>query len=247
MHPESEFAGQREHVFNTTHWSVVLKAGDSRVDGSEAALETLCVTYWYPIYAFVRRKGHSPHDAQDLTQDFFARILDKKYFKLAAQERGKFRSFLLKSLSYFLINDWVRGQAKKRGGGQVLLSLDHESAERNFQQEPAVELPPESLYDKTWALALLERAMEKSGADYAAAGKGELFGQLKCFLLNEGSAEAYREVALSMNMEEGAVRVAAHRLRQRFRETVRAEIAQTVATPAEIDEELRCLISALSA
>jgi RNA polymerase sigma-70 factor (ECF subfamily) len=233
--------------FNTTHWSVVLLAGQAEGSQAEAALENLCRAYWYPLYAYVRRQGHPPHDAQDLTQEFFARLLEKKYLRFAAQERGRFRSFLLKSLQHFLVNEWVRGQAQKRGGGRKVLSLDDEVAERNYLQEPADQLAPESLYDKRWAVTVLDRAMERLSADYAAAGKRELFGQLKCLLLAEGSGESYRKLAGPLGLSEGAVKVAVHRLRHRFREVVRAEIVQTVATPAEVDEELRCLMAALIA
>jgi RNA polymerase sigma-70 factor (ECF subfamily) len=240
--PEPFVAGQ----FNTTHWSVVLLAGQTQVPQAEAALESLCRSYWYPLYAYIRRQGHSPQDAQDLTQEFFARLLEKKYLKLAARERGRFRSFLLKSLNHFLVNDWVRGQAQKRGGGQTLLSLDEEAAERKYQQEPASALPPESLYDRRWAVTLLERAVERLGEDYLAAGKGDLFARLKGWLTSEGSVQSYRELAGPLGLSVGAVKVAVHRLRQRFRDTVRAEIAQTVATPEEVDEELRCLMACLS-
>jgi RNA polymerase sigma factor (sigma-70 family) len=232
--------------FNTTHWSVVMLAGETEAPEATAALNTLCHTYWYPLYAYVRRRGHSPEDAQDLTQEFFARLLERKSLKMAAQERGRFRSFLLKSIQHFLINEWVRGQAQKRGSGQKLFSLDEKAGERTFLQEPSTDLPPECLYDKRWAVTLLERAMQQLSADYAAAGKQEVCDRLKVLLLKEGSAEIYRELGAALGMGEGAAKVAVHRLRLRFREAVRAEIAQTVATPAEIDEELRCLMTALS-
>ncbi|MFN0068065.1 MAG: RNA polymerase sigma factor [Limisphaerales bacterium] len=232
--------------FDTTHWSVVLAAGARETKQAEAALETLCLTYWYPLYAYVRRRGHGPEDAQDLTQEFFARLLAKEYFRRADRERGRFRSFLLKSLQHFLVNEWVRGQARKRGGGEKLIPLDEALAERLYQQEPATPHPPESLYDRRWAVTLLDRAMERLGADYAAAGKRGLFDQLKGLLLTEGSGGIYREKALQAGMSEGAVKVAVHRLRHRFGEAVRAEIAQTVATPAEVEEELRGLLAAMS-
>ena len=165
--------------------------------------------------------------------------------KLATPERGRFRSFLLKSFQHFLVNEWERGQAQKRGGGQEIFSLDEMAAEQGYQQQATDTLSPESLYDKRWALTLLERAMQRLGADYAAAGKGELFGQLQGLLLTEGTAESYRALAGPLGMNEGAVKVAVHRLRQRFREAVRAEVEQTVATPAEVDEELRCLMAAV--
>ena len=232
--------------FNTTHWSLVLLAGQTQVPQAAAALDKLCSTYWSPLYAYVRRAGHGPEDAQDLTQEFFARLLEKKYLKLADRERGRFRSFLLKSLQHFLVNEWVRGQAQKRGGGKKNFSLDEAAAERSYLQQPADQLSPENLYDRRWAMTLLERTMERLGADYAAAGKRELFDQLKGLLLTEGSAESYRRLAEPLAMSEGAVKVAVHRLRQRFRAAVRAEIAQTVATADEVDEELRCLMAALA-
>lgn len=232
--------------FRTTHWSVVLVAGQAGAPSAEAALENLCRAYWYPLYAYVRRQGQNAHDAQDLTQEFFARMLEKRYLQLADRERGRFRSFLLKSLQHFLVNEWARGQAQKRGGGAQFIALDEEAAERIYQQEPAAQLAPETLYDKRWAVTLLDRAMAKLQADYVTDGKGELFDRLKGILLSEGTAQVYRELAGPLGLSEGAVKVAVHRLRQRFRDAVRAEIAQTVATPAEVDEELRCLMAAMS-
>ncbi len=239
--PGASGAGQ----FNTTHWSVVLLAGETHAPQADVALEKLCRTYWPPLYAYVRRKGHSPHDAQDLTQEFFARLLEKEYLKLADPERGRFRSFLLKSLQHFLVNEWGRAQALKRGGGHQLVPLDDVAAERIYQAQPDDQLAPESFYDKRWAMTLLEQAMERLGTDYSLAGKQELFGHLKAHLLTEGSAETYRQLAGPLGLSEGAVKVAMHRLRQRFRDAVRAEVAQTVATPAEVDEELRCLMAAM--
>jgi RNA polymerase sigma factor (sigma-70 family) len=246
-HPNNASSAPGAQQFNTTHWSVVQRAGDSWSPQAATALEKLCRDYWYPLYAYVRRSGRSPQDAQDLTQEFFARFLEKRSVKVAAQERGRFRSFLLKSLQHFLINDWVRGQAQKRGGGQKILSLDDEVAERAYREEPGDSLAPERLYDKRWATTLLEKAMTRLDDAYATAGKRDLFNALKGLLLNEASAETYRELGAPLGMSEGAAKVAVHRLRQRFREAVRMEISLTVATPAEVDEELRCLMAALSA
>lgn len=232
--------------FNTTHWSVVLRATGEDGSQSEVALESLCRSYWYPLYAYVRRKGYGPPDAQDLTQDFFARLLEKNYVKLAARERGKFRSFLLKSLNHFLINDWVRNRALKRGGGQIVQSLDEEAAEHLYAHEPTGPVPAEILYDKRWALTLLERAMHRLRNSYTLCGNGELFERLKGMLLGEASAEIYREVSRDFGMNVGAVKVAVHRLRNRFRNAVREEVAQTVRTPEEVDEELRSLVAALN-
>ena len=226
---------------------MVLLAGQTQAPQADAALESLCRTYWNPLYAYVRRQGHNPHDAQDLTQEFFARLLGKKYLALATRERGRFRSFLLKSLKHFLINEWARGQSQKRGGGREIFSLDDEAAERSYLLQPAADqLAPEILYDKLWAMTLLERAIERLGGEYASKGRRELFDQLKPLLLAEGGGESYRKAAGVLGLSEGAVKVAVHRVRQRFREAVRAEIAQTVATPAEVDAELRCLMAAMS-
>ena len=224
---------------------MVLLARESSSRGSEAALNELCRAYWYPLYAYVRRQGHGSHDAQDLTQEFFARLLAGEYLKIASQERGRFRSLLLKSLQHFLINDWVRSRAQKRGSGQRLVPLDDEIAEGAYQRESPSPLSPERLYDRRWAMTLLEKAMDRLDAECAVAGKRALFEQLKPVLLTEGSAESYRTLAAPLGLSEGAVKVAVHRLRQRFREAVRAEIALTVATPEEVDLELRCLTAAM--
>lgn len=232
--------------FNTTHWSVVLVAGELQNPKADAALESLCRSYWYPLYAYVRRKGYASHDAQDLTQDFFARLLEKNYFRLAKAERGKFRSFLLKSLHHFLVNDWVRKQAQKRGSGQILISIHENDAEERYQQEPAGGLTAESLYDRRWALAVVDTALKELGREYTSSGRGAVFEGLKGYILAEASAELYDRVGDQLALSPGAVKVALHRLRSRFRALVRAEVAQTVASPGEVDEELRCLITALN-
>ena len=221
-------------------------AGQSHVPQASTALNQLCRTYWYPLYAYVRRYGYAAHDAQDLTQEFFARFLEKKYFHLASPERGRFRSFLLKSLKHFLINEWQRGQAQRRGSGKKVISLDEEAAELSYAQDATGTLPAESLYDRRWAMTLLERAMERLSCEYGAAGKQALFDKLKPLLLAEGSGESYRQIAVTIGLTEGAVKVALHRLRQRFGEAVRVEIARTVATPEEVDAELQCLMTALN-
>jgi len=233
--------------FNTTHWSVVLLAGEVQNSKAGAALESLCQSYWYPLYAYVRRKGYSSHDAQDLTQDFFARLLEKNYVRLATSERGKFRSFLLKSLHHFLVNDWVRKQAQKRGGGQMFISFQEQNAEGRYQQEPASEISAESLYDRRWALALLDKALNGVGTEYRGSGRGAVFDRLKGSILTDGTAEMYTAIGGDLGLSAGAVKVALHRLRSRFRALVRAEVAQTVSNPNEVDEELRCLMAALNA
>jgi len=232
--------------FPTTHWSVVLSASEKDATQSGAALETLCRTYWYPIYAYVRRQGHNPSDAQDLTQEFFARLLQKDYLQGVACEKGKFRTFLLVALKRFLINEWNRGNAQKRGGDYVHVPLEGHSAETRYCAEPVDRLTAEKLYERRWALTLLDRVLERLRQELVASGKEALFDQLKGCLSAENGARPYREAAAALGMSEGAVKVAAHRLRCRFRELFREEVAQTVASPGEIEEEIRQLLAAFS-
>jgi RNA polymerase sigma factor (sigma-70 family) len=231
--------------FVTTHWSVVLHAG--RADSPEAAkaLEQLCCAYWYPLYAYVRRQGHAASDAQDLTQEFFSRMLEENHLKLADRGRGRFRTFLLTSLKHFLINEWKKANRQKRGSGRERLSLDHEMAEARLVVEPAVDQPPDALYDRGWAGILLDRALTALRTEFEQSRKRDLFERLKIFVWGEKSAISYAEMAEQLSMTEGAVKVAVHRLRQRFGELLRAEIAQTVATPVEVEEELRYLVSVI--
>ena len=222
-----------------------MQAGDGDTPQAMQALETLCRSYWYPLYAYVRRQGHSSHDAQDLTQEFFARLLDRKYLQLADRNQGRFRTFLLTSLKHFLINDWKKGNREKRGGGQKVLSLDEETAESRFATEPATAQPPDSLYDRGWAAILLDRALAALRTEFEQSGKVALFEKLKVFVWGEKSGVPYAEMAAQLGMTEGAVKVAVHRLRQRYGELLRAEVAQTVSTPAEVNEELRYLVSVI--
>jgi RNA polymerase sigma-70 factor (ECF subfamily) len=239
----SEASGRGD--FTTTHWSVVLQAGDTDSVEASHALETLCCSYWYPLYAYIRRHGHSPHDAQDLTQEFFARLLERKYLRLADRNQGRFRTFLLTSLKNFLINDWKKGNREKRGGGQKLFSLDEQTAETRFATEPVAAQPPDSLYDRGWAAVLLDRAFAALRAEFEQSGKADLFERLKVFVWGQKNALSYAEMAAELNMTESAVKVAVHRLRQRYGELLRAEVAQTVSTPAEVNEELRYLVSVI--
>ena len=228
--------------FGATHWSVVIAAGG---DSSRArsALEKLCATYWYPLYAFVRRRGHSAHDAQDLTQGFFARLLEKNDLASVDRARGRFRSFLLAALDHFLINEWHRARTQKRGGATVLFSFDALDAESRLRHEPATD-SPEQIYDRRWAMTLLDQVMARLRTEMAGAGKLAHFEALKFCLTGERTA--YAEVGARLAMSEGAVKVAVHRLRERYRALLRAEIAETVATPEEIEDELRALLAALS-
>lgn len=234
------------NVFATTHWSVVLSAKDQKSAQSAAALEKLCSAYWFPLYAFVRRQGRSPHDAQDLTQEFFARLLEKEFLKSAAQEKGKFRTFLLVALKRFLANEWDRQQAQKRGGGAQTISIDQELAESRFASEPAHHDQPDVLFDRQWAVTLLEHTMTRLQSEYLSSGRAKLFELLRGCLGRDESALPYAAIAAQLNLTEAAVKMAVQRLRARYREILRAEIADTVATTAEIDEEIRHLFSTFS-
>jgi RNA polymerase sigma factor (sigma-70 family) len=238
-------SGGMPESFDTTHWSVVQAAGRNSSTGSRRALEELCRSYWYPLYAYVRRQGNNPEDAQDLTQEFFSRFLEKESVKLADRDRGRFRTFLLTSLKHFLVNEWAKRRAAKRGGGQVF-SLDEEAAETRYGFEPADNLTPEKLYDKNWAEALLERVAARLREEYTRFGKLSQFEHLKDLLRGEKSDVPYAELARQMAMSEGALKVAVHRLRHRYQEMLHAEIAETVATPAEVEDELRYLVEVIS-
>jgi RNA polymerase sigma-70 factor (ECF subfamily) len=231
--------------FSTTHWSVVLEAGQQDTPEAAEALERLCQTYWYPLYVFIRRKGHSPHDAQDLTQEFFARFLEKNYVSLADQSRGKFRTFLLRSLEHFLINEWTKAQTAKRGGPHKALSWDEQEAERRFSAEAVDGIPPDKAFEKRWAMSLLDEVMARLRAEFSAPDKRKLYEALKGAVMGDQTAVSYQEIGASQGMAEGAVKVAAHRMRQRYRELLRAEVGRTVATSAEVDQELRYLAGVL--
>ena len=232
-------------VFATTHWSVVVEAGQSDSPKASQAMAQLCQTYWYPLYAYDRRKGYQVPDAQDLTQEFFARLLARNYVTSADRGRGKFRSYLLGALEYFLAREWRRAHAEKRGGGRVNFSLDEVDAENRYLLEPAQELTPAKIFDRRWATTLLAQAMARLAEECQASGKAELFEAIKPLLSGDSADASYAEMARSLNMTEGALKVAVHRLRQRYGESVRAEIAQTVASPAELEDELRYLLAVL--
>jgi len=231
--------------FPSTHWSVVLSAGHSSVPGAQAALEKLCGTYWFPLYAFARRQGNSPEDAQDLTQDFFFRLLEKNYLAKADPDRGKFRTFLLGSLKNFLVNEWKRAGRLKRGGGLEFLSIDTSAAEDRYAAEAPDEFNPDAEYETRWAVTLIEQVLTALRQEFIAADKARLFDELKGFIWGDKSTASYAEIAGHLNLSEGTVKVAVHRLRQRFRELLRAEVAHTVARPEDIEVELRHLISVL--
>jgi RNA polymerase sigma-70 factor (ECF subfamily) len=233
--------------FATTHWSLVLAAGKGASADAEAALASLCEAYWYPLYAYVRRQGHQPDDAQDLTQEFFARLLEKHYLQSADPERGRFRSFLLTAFKRFLSKERDRERTKWRGGGRKVLPLgfEFEAGERRYNLEPAHEVTAEKVYEQRWALTLLDRVFARLRDEFEQAGKQQQFDCLKIYLTGETDTPGYRDAAVQLGLTEGAVKVAVHRLRRRYRELVRDEIVQTVAGPQDVDEELRHLFAAL--
>ena len=233
-------------VFVTTHWSVVVRAGRSDTTRARDALGKLCQTYWPPLYAYVRRVGHSPEDAQDLTQEFFARLLERNTFAQADPERGRFRSFLLGSLKNFLASEWDKARAQKRGGGAQIISLQLDAAETRCSRLAAPGDTPDRAFDRQWALALLDAVLNRLRQEYTDAGREDLFLGLKDTLGGGRSEIPYRDLGAQLGMSEGAVKVAAHRLRQRYRELLRAEIANTVSGPEQVEEELRQLFAALS-
>jgi RNA polymerase sigma factor (sigma-70 family) len=233
-------------VFATTHWTVVLAAGKRHTPQSDTALEELCKSYWFPLYAYVRRRGQTKENAEDLTQAFFARLLAKNFLENVGSEKGKFRAFLLASLKHFLANEWDKSQAQKRGSGEIHLSLDWQTADTKFQVAAVNEPSPDRAFDREWALALLAKVIERLQLECEAEGKAELFSQLKNFLTAGKNESAQSEIAKSLGMEEGAVRVAIHRLRKRYRQLLRDEIAQTLSESAMVDEEMQALFGAFS-
>lgn len=242
--PEDAVAVPR--VFATTHWSVVAAAGKGSSKEAHSALETLCRTYWYPIYSYVRRKGYQPEEAQDLTQEFFAQLMAKEHFRLADPHKGKFRGFLLARLDYFLAREWSRRHRQKRGGQFTFISRDEQPPEDRYRLEPADHETPEKIFLRQWTLTVLKQAMNTLQSECEANGKGDLFRETKNLISGERDGAAYATISKSLNMGEGAVRVAVHRLRRRYGEILRSEIARTVSSEAEVDEELRYLFQVLT-
>jgi RNA polymerase sigma-70 factor (ECF subfamily) len=238
-------AERRGAVFVTTQWSVVLDAAGSDAT-ARAALEKLCRTYWYPLYAYVRWRGNSAPDAQDLTQAFFARLLERKWVGEVDRDRGRFRTFLLTAFSRFLADEWDKLRAQKRGGGVVHVPVQLDSAETRYGHEPADKASPEQYYERRWALTLLETVLERLRAEYEREGKGELFAGLNSCLVGGQDSQPYAQLAAQLGMNEGAVKVAVHRLRKRYRQLLRAEISQTLAETENVDEELHHLFAVLS-
>jgi len=244
-HRTAQSQASGEHWFATTHWSVVLKAGDNNSPDSAEALEKLCRTYWHPLYAFVRRKGHSPEDAQDLTQEFFAQFLEKNALRHARRERGRFRSFLLTSFQNFLSHEWESARAQKRGGGKRPVVWDEALAERYYDVEAASHLSPDRVYEQRWALTIFQQALSELRREFEAAGKAQQFKELKRFLTERADDGDYAAVASRLGTSPGAVSTGICRMRERYTALVREEIAHTVAIPADIEDELRYLIALL--
>ncbi len=239
-------ANPAPQVFPNTHWSLVLTAGRRDTPRAHEALSRLCETYWYPLYAYVRRRGQSPHDAQDLTQEFFARLLEHNWLAAVDQERGRFRTFLLTALERFLANEWDKARAQKRGGGKPVLPLQFDTAETRFSAEPADTRTPEQTFERRWALTLLDEVLRRLEAEQRAEGKAEHFATLKQCLVGDRASLPYDQIAQATGLSEGAVKVAVHRLRVRYRELLRAEIANTVASADEVDVEMRHLFNVLT-
>jgi len=233
-------------AFVTTRWTLIVAAADPDSPESREALATLCQDYWYPLYVYARRRGNSPEDARDLTQGFFAKLLEKNYLKAADRERGKFRTFLLTAMQSYMANEWDRERAQKRGGGQTPISLDLEWAEGGLAFEPAEDLTPEDIFERCWALAQLERVVDRMRNEMSLPGKERRFELLKGYVTGESQDIPYREVASELGVSESSVKVAVHRMRKRFGELLRQEVAQTVAGPEGVESEVRHLLSAVA-
>jgi len=243
--PELPLDADKRH-FATTQWSVVVAAGDLGGDDSRSAFTRLCETYWYPVYAFVRRSTSDVHEAQDQTQSFFSYLIEKGAIAKADRSRGRFRAFLLTALKNFLANERAKASAEKRGGGKVDLSLDFDSGESRYQIEPSHDLTAERLYERRWVLTLLEQVLDRLRSEYAAAGKTDDFEQFKGALTGEASAADYQQAAAALRISPAAAKQAAYRMRKRYRELFRQEVARTVADDGEVDDEIGRLLETLS-
>jgi RNA polymerase sigma-70 factor (ECF subfamily) len=231
--------------FPTTTWSTILTARDRDRTGFQQAIEKLCRIYWYPVYAYARRQGHSKEDAEDLTQEFFSRMIEKQFLQAVSEDRGRFRWFLLTALKRFLANEWNRERAKKRGGGLMFLSLEFIGAEGRYLKEPMHEMTPEKIFHRGWSLTILQRALGRLREEHAELGDGLDFDMFKTYLTGEAPRGYYSRLAADIGMTEGAVRVAVHRMRRRFGDLLRAEIREIVASEQEVDDEIRFLFEAV--
>lgn len=237
-------SSRNQSDFRTTRWSLI-RAAQADSPAARDALAALCGAYWYPLYAYVRRRGYDAPEAQDLTQEFFVRFLEREDVQTVSEERGRFRAFLLAAMKHFLANEWDRQQAQKRGGGQALLSLDFAAAEDRYRFDPADDLTPERLFEQRWALSLLDEVMTRLRREFAASGREAEFDVLKQFLIGTQPAETYGQIAAERGTTEGAVKVAVHRLRRSYRDLLREEIARTVDGPEDVEDEIRALFAAL--
>ena len=244
--PDSTTSQAGPRNFPVTQWTMVLAAGATPSPESAAALERLCASYWYPLYAFVRRRGHSPHDAQDLTQEFFARLLKHNWIADADRDKGRFRSFLLMAMKRFLSKEWEKARTLKRGGHVQMVPIQFDMAETRYTREPADTTTPEQEFERQWVMTLLDAVLKRLRQDYAEAGKGGLFETLKPCLIGSRESQPYADLAAELGMSEGAVKMAVCRLRERYRACLKEEISQTVASPAHVDEELRHLFRVLA-
>jgi RNA polymerase sigma-70 factor (ECF subfamily) len=231
--------------FETTEWSVVLAAGGEDSSAARAALETLCAAYWYPIYAFIRRRGRNPDDARDLTQGFLASLLERRSFSDLSRDRGRFRAFLRAALEHYLANEAAHDRARKRGGGMPNLPLEFDTAEGRYRLEPAEPATPETIFERRWALTMMDDVLSELRLVWTANGRTAEFDALKATLLGDAPVGGYAELARSLDTTEGAIKVAIHRLRRSFQERLRARIAATVDSPEDVDDELRYLVRAM--
>jgi RNA polymerase sigma factor (sigma-70 family) len=230
--------------FVTTHWSVVMAAGDTSAAAVHDALENLCRSYWYPLYGFVRRQGKNDEEAKDLTQAFFARLLEKKFVQQADRERGRFRCFLLGALKNFLSDEWDKARAQKRGGGQIAISLDDHTANERYSLEPTDDASPDKIFDRRWAMTTLQEATRRLQQEYIAEGKSDLFDLVQ-LALSASDGVTYAEIASAAGIAENTLKSHVHRLKARNREILRGVIAETVVNPGHIDQELRELFAAI--
>jgi DNA-directed RNA polymerase specialized sigma24 family protein len=234
----------RDMEFDTTHWSVVLAAGRESSPESSDALSHLCESYWHPLYAYARRHVEDVHEAQDLTQEFFSELLEKSYLESADPLRGRFRSFLLTAFKHFLSKQWDKARAKKRGGGRKPIRFDFQSEDSAYGFLPAKDLAPEQLYDRRWATVLLARVMDRLRDEFSDAGRSEQFERLKPFIIGQAATKTYATVAVESGMTEAAAKMAAYRMRKQYQQLLRTEIAQTVADPTEVEDEIKSLFAA---
>ncbi len=231
------------NLVSTTQWSAILAIKDLSNPNAQKALANLCKKYWTPLYIYVRKKGYSLEDAQDLVQGFFADLIDKEYLKKVDKEKGKFRSFLLTAMNHYLINEWDKTRAQKRGGDKKLLSLDFEEAEVNYKNQPSDELSPDKIYERQWAINLLNRVFNNLKKEFDEDGKQNIFENIKNYLTYDDSDYSYMEIAQRVGMTEGAIKVTVHRARKRFGQLLRDEIVNTVSDPSEVEDEIRYLFT----